>query len=1204
MRTKKDQIDIKEALTVLQSQLFDISSRNPFVNVNKDKLWLISASDSEKLLPKKILEKQNFYLKEYGLETTLRIDLFIKWKHPSKDRYYTSPLLFQPIKIKKLQKIELQYKVDIADENIWEINPVIIHLFRKFFNFEFSANYESIEAAVIELITYFNGDKEKINVIDFFNDIPEWQLIKCPAIGTFNYQKSVLAQDFDKIIALPNKAVSQILGYTENVKNAAEPGFTDWFPLDISQKKVVDVASTNSLVIQGPPGTGKSHTIVSLLQHYLALGKKVLFVSEKKSALDVVYKRLGSLQYFTAYFDAEKKTKLSYYKSLKKAFDKVQVRPEELSLVLDKQSLLKSQIYPSMSRLKESTSTYSISCLENELLENEALLKPVNSKSQIPRFAIWKSSISELKSIETNAQNEWQIKTLGESLCLNLNKSIFEEINPFIKVEKKIDELLTNIVFIQQIQLEYQLNLDWDEFSKICLSASVLNMVNRNQIDLLFENTKSYKSFNTWSKKYDLTKNQLDAISVKNTAWKKRPSVENIESHLITLSSIGILASFKIKKSHNRIFQNYNQTIPVKKGKEILERLLEEIELYSKLNEIKIKLKHNLNILNPDTDIDFIFSIRQKTVALSHNYYQTILEHPEHEDLIGLLADQHRIIGNVNRIKLFLFTNRIPKNLEKCKSYLMALKSQLMHASQSVNELKFILNLESSVLTFILQNKLSISELSKIVAQNELDNRLKYHDYLKHLTGNQLLKDLTSFNRFQSRTFKTILTTINNKQYEGFQEIEKLCLTPHSKLSAEDKASKIYFKKAKRIAIHEMNKTRQLMPVKDLFQSAERLLKTIQPIWMLNPLAIAERLPLESEIFDVVIFDESSQIPMEDAIPAIYRSKQVVVVGDSQQMPPSLFFTGSSESSTLLNEAEKVLPSESLKWHYRSEHPDLISFSNQNFYENELKLFPSASIETPLQYHYLTNGVFKDSVNKIEAQAIACRLKELLDSGEKEIAIIALSKAQEKCIRSAITNIHIELFETILIRNLDSVQGIEKEIILISIGYAKNEDGKLNLNFGPINHEQGANRLNVLFSRAIRKMEIYTSIKASDLALSENNSINILSQFLQFANNKAAKNHPNFNQILEGKIGKFLNSEGLKYNYESDSEGLIISCFTNDSKQKLLLVNPGLYSKNEMNLTAVLSVFAQRFDEIKIILNQDWLRDAKKVKQELRTFFE
>ncbi|MDX1348666.1 MAG: AAA domain-containing protein [Putridiphycobacter sp.] len=1196
------QAGISDVLKFFQNQLFDISSRNPFINVRPESLWLLDYSDTANAAAKRIHSKQVFFLKEYGLETTLKIAVFLQWQLPTNKRFYCSPLLYKAATVKRHQKIDLQYTVTENEEDAWLVNPVIVHLFKLHFNYEFKASYASTEVVYEDLKSYFNTSNHKLKEVESFTTNDEWQLIKQSAVGTFNYKKSSLANDFETIIERPNTLIERFLGYQHFQNEPRNNQNLDWYPLDSSQKNVVSFASANNVLIQGPPGTGKSHTIVALLQHYLEIGKTVLFVSEKKSALDTVYKRLNTLRPFTAYFDAEKNPKLSYYKSLKQAFEKAQHKEIKKDIDFNQSALAINNIYPKELQ-KKNGSSISLAELEEMLLANDDSIVDVNQETVIPDYETWQKYVDELTEIEGYAKQEWQVSTIGESAFLVLNKAVLKEVNPIAKIDKKIAQLISSLELVKQIQHDYQFEFNWDDYSKLCLSASILNMVNQSQIDLLFEDTKAFKSFNTWAKKYQLTKNQINAIQLKNSAWKNRPTVSELENHLRLLKRKGLFSKIQVLKSHKRIFLNYNQPLKIDEGEAVINSLLEEIVLETKLNEVAIKLKHNLNILNPDTDIDFILNIRKKTQNITHNYYQHILEHEAHEELINLLTEQHQTINNVNRVKAYLFSQELPQEIDQLLIYLYRLKQELNKVNHSVDELVFLLNLPYNLLFFIRLNPFTCRQLSKVILINEREKMLKFQPYIKQLNGQILRKDVTNFNDSKKRTHQSIIQSIQHKIVDKWQSAEDIMATPNAKLSDNLRVKKSELKKAKRVAIHEMNKSRQLLPVKSLFKEAGQLVTTIQPIWMMNPLAISERLPLDADLFDVVIFDESSQIPVEDALPAIYRAKQVVVVGDSKQMPPNQFFTGRKDVVTLLSQAERVLPIKSLMWHYRSEHPDLIRFSNQQFYDNELKLFPPINNYMPIEGHYIANGVFENSVNVIEAQAIAHHLKELLTKGHKDIAIIALSKEQEKCIRQYIAKDLVDVPTSVLIRNLESVQGIEKKFVIISVGYAKNNEGKLSHNFGPINQEQGANRLNVLFSRAIKKMDIYMSIKPADIGLSHNRGLMILSQFLEYAERVNAINSRVPSAALEVKIASHLNDQGLKYYYYSHKTGMIVSAFVDEKHQKVLLVNPGLYSTEDSDLSAVLQVLQQRFAHVKIVLNADWIADSVRLKKDVTAYF-
>ncbi|MFK8038933.1 MAG: DEAD/DEAH box helicase [Crocinitomicaceae bacterium] len=1203
MNTKKNQFNITDKLVALQNQLYDISARNPFVDVNIEKLWFNSSEVDNKIQAKKIYNKQLFFLKEYGLETTLEIGLFIKWKLPNKDRFFCSPLLYKPSQIKRHQKIDLTFSVSSDLDSPWFVNPILSALFQIHFEFDFKSNYSSQDQVIDLLLTHFNSGTKNISIQEEFSEVEQWQCIKKTAIGTFNYKKSVLAKDFETIIKSPNHSIKHLLGFSNEVPNNPLFGDLDWFPLDVSQKAVVAQSMTNNLVVQGPPGTGKSHTIAAMLTHFLSLGKKVLFVSEKKSALEVVYQRMNKLKPLVAYFDAEKKPKSSYYKSLKFAVETAQVFHEDVSLEQDERRLFRSRAYPNELRAVNDLIGTNIGELERALLINDSDKKIAHTQSQIPNYEFWKLHLNKLKLIEKVAISEWNDRTIGESPFLDFNKTIFNESQPIKKIDIKIEELLNNLKKIQQIQDRFNLQLEWDDFTKLCLSASILSMVNQKQIDLLFSDTKAYKSFNNWSKKYQLTKHQLESIKSKNTLWNIQPDFEQIKTYELSLKVKGLFSVLKRRRLHQAIFKHYRAQVSYQSGESILEDLKKEYALVQQLEELSIKLKHNLNILNPETEIDLIINIRKKMETVEHSFYEQILHKENHLSLIKDLSSQHLVIANINRVKHYLFSAQLPSKIDNFKAYLKRIKSKLNDLKHFVSEVKMVLDLPLSLLNFIRLNKFTLQVLDKIVTQNALDEELKYHDFLKQLSGRQLLVELNSFNDFKNNFYQKIIDHTYKAQLDNWKHIEEICHSPNAKLSEAEKEIKREYKQAKRLVIHEMNKTRQLMPIKDFFETCNDLLIALQPIWMMNPLAIAERLPLQEGIFDVVIFDESSQIPIEDAIPAIYRAKQIIVVGDSQQMPPSHFFSSSTNTIPLLTEAQKHLPTYSLKWHYRSDHPDLIQFSNEQFYDNELKLFPALNDYKPITFHYFEKAIFSQNINQIEADAIAIRYEVLIRANETDIAIIAMSKEQEKCIRKAIIKLKVNIPESVLIRNLESVQGIEKKHVLISIGYAKNEDGRLNLNFGPINHEFGANRLNVLFSRTISKMEVFTSISSTDLGLTDNRGLTILSQFLAFADEKRFNSNLKFQDPLSKEINAYLESIGAEVSYESEENGMIISSFINYEKKKVLFINPGLYSDTAIDLPTVIAILEKRFKTIKIILNSDWLFDSEKVRKELKDYF-
>ena len=328
----------------------------------------------------------------------------------------------------------------------------------------------------------------------------------------------------------------------------------------------------------------------------------------------------------------------------------------------------------------------------------------------------------------------------------------------------------------------------------------------------------------------------------------------------------------------------------------------------------------------------------------------------------------------------------------------------------------------------------------------------------------------------------------------------------------------------------EFNKKARHMPIRKLVGEAGKAMQAIKPVWMMSPMSIASFLPPGAIEFDLVIFDEASQVRPIDAIGAIARARQLVVVGDTKQLPPTSFFdklnADTEDEENVTADLQSILgmcdgqgaPSRMLKWHYRSRHESLISLSNHEFYEDKLVIFPSPGSKQSmgLKFHHLPNAIYdrgKSRTNPAEAQAVAKAVFEhAKKSPELTLGVVAFSTTQAQAIQLAMEverkqHPETEGFfaahasEPFFIKNLENVQGDERDVIMISIGYGRTEDGKVPMNFGPLNNEGGERRLNVLITRAKMRCEVFTNITSDDLKLTEGSRFGIraLKSFLFFA---------------------------------------------------------------------------------------------------------
>ncbi|MBP3886763.1 MAG: DUF559 domain-containing protein, partial [Cellulosilyticum sp.] len=371
----------------------------------------------------------------------------------------------------------------------------------------------------------------------------------------------------------------------------------------------------------------------------------------------------------------------------------------------------------------------------------------------------------------------------------------------------------------------------------------------------------------------------------------------------------------------------------------------------------------------------------------------------------------------------------------------------------------------------------------------------------------------------------------------------------------------------------ELGKQRKIMPLRKLFKAIPNLLTTLKPCLMMSPLSVSLFLDADNYQFDTIIFDEASQICTEDAIGAIFRGKQVIIAGDNKQLPPTNFFATSTSDiefdidseeevddsegyESILDEALTSLPERTLKWHYRSKHEHLIAFSNVKIYNNELITFPAAvdKVENNgVEYIYVNDGVYERSGKKCNTREATKVAQMVIEHFKKfpyrSLGVVTFSEAQQHAVEMAIRNQRLknpqyEQFfkedreEAFFIKNLENVQGDERDTIIFSIGYGKDSNGKILMNFGPLSRTGGYRRLNVAITRAKYNVKLVGSIMPTDINLEKTNAegVKMLRSYIEFAmeGQKALENElviPECIEVdspFEEAVYDFLNSKGYK----------------------------------------------------------------------------
>lgn len=450
------------------------------------------------------------------------------------------------------------------------------------------------------------------------------------------------------------------------------------------------------------------------------------------------------------------------------------------------------------------------------------------------------------------------------------------------------------------------------------------------------------------------------------------------------------------------------------------------------------------------------------------------------------------------------------KNFEETVSRIRELNENLSRAPQWAGFEVARANAERILGKNVLKNVLSASMKGEIPFDQLHDAFLQafYRIWLGEVVAQRApLRDFSS--------------AVHDQRIAEFRELDQQVLQENRNLlihrirsRTREKLQTPEVKEAMPFLRRQINLQRGLSPLRTTFRKSLAAIRAIKPVWLMSPLSVAQFIEADVPPFDIVIFDEASQITTESAVSAIARGEQLVVVGDSKQLPPTNFFSvtnGSTDApldedgTPLFDDTKSVLeelkasgaPSSILKWHYRSDHESLIHFSNASFYEGELLTFPSSVIDshaTGLSFEHIPDAIYEgQGLNRVEARRVAdAVVRHFKTHPSLTLGVGTFNSRQEKAIWDELEirrrqDPTLEPFfdrsraEPFFVKALEQIQGDERDVIFLSVTYGKNGDGKLLYNFGPINRENGWRRLNVIFSRARKAMRVFSSMRGEEM---------------------------------------------------------------------------------------------------------------------------
>lgn len=1203
--------DLKETFSPLSCHSDNISTLLETGKLNLNKFFLLNKHDSENLQKKidKLRLADTKYQREYGISGGWLLGPFLLWsKFGSKSLrdVMMTPIFKIPIDIKK-ERGSRNFDLILESTDL-SINPSLVAAFKETYDLELPEAVS--EGTVLEVIETIKDCLRKHEIETVWSDskiIPEmpaltkilkdedgnvtgrenidaekvlserdlnllkgttpkcFQIVDAWFIDQLNASKMALLNDYNGIMdgagdhpILNELLLKQPTGGRENHSTLFKEldrykEKDNYFVVDIdsTQHRAVDKASKErAVVIQGPPGTGKSQTICNIIADLLASGKRILFVSEKRAALDVVANRLEQVKLgdqFTLIHSSDLDRSTLYKKfvdlahreldeTITEDWHKVANELDEtkgeinayydlIQEIHEKSGLPIAEIFALISDVNVSEDTYiyadyfsnvaynQIEAFKRSLEEIELVTEANKDIKGSPWF--WKNSnivntgrfqveISEkFKEIEDSFNKASLLKTkltttLGVDEEFLESEDLINVLTQF-KAELTLEELwaggIENHHYISKVTKESfreEVLVIKDELEKSATEYAKLKKdIDPDIFEILYNYYKIPRGFSDWFRPEFWKMKSLSKTVLKDPSFK------------ITLTTFGDYKCFKEAKTK---FEEIHKKLGVQQPGDIttLDKYLEYI---SQLPDAFEKNKAEISLIVSLNDL-----VKNNKIVTFSDYTNFCN---------AVVSVKNEIFELKDTIKLF---NEKFDYFQKLTSndggFGGSLKSKFTHSSNlydTKDDLDIVDKLQGKINSVEKEYKLvdfqsTFFEKINLKDENWVNNVLQgiyssWHD--------EIIENYPALRSFDARLFESKINKFNglvdDHKLKAQHEISNNMITNMESSASDGPAMKLLEKEAKK-------SRRVLSPREIMEKGAGDLMMKLKPCWLMSPLSISQILPNQFGLFDTVIFDEASQVRVEDAIPSIYRAKTMVVVGDDKQMPPTNFFSGSSNDDELeesdieesiLDLACLVYPSEMLEWHYRSRKEALIAFSNRAFYGGRLIAVPNPegfADNSALSFERVENGYFNSkSGNEQEAKCVVDELaKRIIEDPTRSIGIISFGTSQQKAIQEEIdnrvvrdrafanaynqsSNLTVEnAFVGLFNKNLENVQGDERDEILLSVGYAPaGPDKKLRKGFGPLSVSGGGRRLNVAITRARASIKVFCSFDPSELSVDE-----------------------------------------------------------------------------------------------------------------------
>lgn len=1044
-----------------------------------------------------------------------------------------------------------------------------------------------------------------------------WEFDRCSVtLANMKYRKMSLVRDYEELAeALPeNVAFDAVFSLAPKPLRDDDPAplpLEEQYhvvPCDPTQAQAIaDARTRTSYIIQGPPGTGKSQTITNLIADYVARGKRVLFVCEKRAAIDVVYQRLkqrGLHELCCLIHDSQadkkqfvmdlKQTYETFLEESKKRRNHHRRHREKVIGALSDALKPLEEFQAAMVAEPASVGTSVCRLLARlvELRSHVSELTPRESE-RLPFYGEWEAHRSELQRLYETMREFQRDGVPARHALSRLSCAVASQERPIEFVTACLER---SRALLDQLTESFS-HVEWphDEGTDLALAEQVSSyacdaafLAPRRLIQLTDAGSAASKAFRKRLRALGKLKRDVQAKRRHASGWRQRLSRDEVRVALEQARALegrflsllkpawwrlrGVLnrsydfASRAVRPTWVQVLETLeSEYAAIERHERKSSEICEEFGIGIPLDAFRQRLK------------ELVDSLSGRPVGV-RRLHEHLVESNGGGRALRRLQESRATLGELKQTLAQWLAAWEDCRLDQLQELFTEIDEALDELPDYVPCLREMTQLNDRLSHALRTLPLSAVQMEAAAAHRTLEEVYREQLPLRRYDGHTRRRQLAQLDRAWGDWQTINAATVREAVRQRFVDGVRISSQPAAQLTREQKQLKAPYSRARRELEHEFGKTMRYKAIRDLVSGDSGLVvRDLKPVWLMSPLSVSDTLPLHDESFDVVIFDEASQITLEEAVPSLFRAKQAIVVGDEMQLPPTDFFSARRaedeegltfeeggeliaydlNSDSLLNHAGRNLPSRMLGWHYRSRSESLISFSNRCFYGGRLLTVPEETVavgprpelavheladadrnaeellKRAVSFHFVHGGVYEKRRNRAEAEYVARVVRSLLRAEpRRSIGVVAFSEAQQDEIdqalrrlaeddRSFAEQLEAELereedgqFVGLLVKNLENIQGDERDVVIMSVCYGPDAHGRVRMNFGPINKSGGEKRLNVAFSRAKHHMALVSSMRHGAIVNEYNDGANCLKNYLRYAEATSVADRSCVEQVL------------------------------------------------------------------------------------------